>query len=310
MVTSTPVRIPSLDLLKGFVAVGRHLSITVAANELHLTQSAVSRQILALEDALECKLFLRSHRSLSFTPEGERLFRKVDPSLRRLQEAFETLRPAERPVTVTASIGVATLWLLPRIGRFQERYPDIDLRVLALNRVADLKREGIDLGIRYCRPEDAPPGATLLFEESIGVVANPVLGIQRIHSADDFQKLVLLEYEDPQRPWLTWKSWLGEHGWLDARPRSVVRFNQYDQVILAAMSGQGIALGRVPLISDQIEKRLLGYVETPASSRPCRYGYWLIQPETMPRPVVEVATNWIKEEAGSKRVQPPQLGAS
>lgn len=300
MVTSKQARIPSLDLLKGFVAVGRHLSITVAANELHLTQSAVSRQILALEDAIDCKLFLRSHRSLSFTPEGERLFRKVDPSLRRLQEAFETLRPAERPVTVTASIGVATLWLLPRIGKLQERHPEIDLRVLALNRVADLKREGIDLGIRYCRPEDAPPGATLLFEESIGIVANPALQLERINSADDFQKLVLLEYEDPHRPWLHWKSWLSEHGWLDARPRSVVRFNQYDQVILAAMSGQGIALGRVPLISDQIEKKLLRYVETPNSSRQNRYGCWLIRGEATPRPIVQVAANWIKEEAHRK----------
>lgn len=300
MVTSKQARIPSLDLLKGFVAVGRHLSITVAANELHLTQSAVSRQILAIEDAIECKLFLRSHRSLSFTPEGERLFRKVDPSLRRLQEAFETLRPAERPVTVTASIGVATLWLLPRIGKFQERYPEIDLRVLALNRVADLKREGIDLGIRYCRPEDAPPGATLLFEESIGVVANPALQLERINSADDFRNLVLLEYEDPQRPWLHWKSWLEDCGWQDARPRSVVRFNQYDQVILAAMSGQGVALGRIPLISDQIDKKLLRHVETPGSSRRNRYGCWLIQSETTPRSVVRVAANWIKEEACSK----------
>lgn len=297
MVSTKQARIPSLDLLKGFVAVGRHLSITVAANELHLTQSAVSRQILALEDALECKLFLRSHRSLTFTPEGERLFRKVEPSLRRLQEAFETLRPAERPVTVTASIGVATLWLLPRIGKFQERYPDIDLHVLALNRVADLKREGIDLGIRYCLPEDAPPGATLLFEESISVVANPALKLERIESAADFQNQVLLEYEDPQRPWLHWKSWLSERGWLDARPRSVVRFNQYDQVILAAMSGQGFALGRVPLISDQIEKNLLRYVETPASTRQSRYGCWLIQGEASPRSVVQVAANWIKEEA-------------
>lgn len=300
MAIGKQARIPSLDLLKGFVAVGRHLSITLAAHELHLTQSAVSRQILALEDGLECKLFLRGHRSLTFTPEGEHLFRKIEPALRRLQEAFETLRPAERPVTVTASIGVATLWLLPRLGKFQERYPDIDLRVMALNRIADLKREGIDLGIRYCLPEDAPVGATLLFEESMGVVANPALKLERIESADDFQHLVLLEYEDPQRPWLHWKSWLEEHGWRDARPRSVVRFNQYDQVILAAMSGQGVALGRMPLISDQLENRLLSSVDTPESARRNRYGYWLIQAESRPRHAVQVAADWIKDESCRK----------
>lgn len=300
MATGTQPRMPSLDLLKGFVAVGRHQSITVAANELHLTQSAVSRQILALEDALDCKLFLRGHRSIAFTPEGERLFRKVDPALRRLQEAFATLRPADRPVTVTAAIGVAALWLLPRLGRFQERHPDIDLRVVALNRVADLEREGIDLGIRYCLPEDAPPGSTLLFEESIGVVANPGLGVGRIESAGDFANLVLLEYEDPQRPWLHWQSWLDEHGWSDARPRSVLRFNQYDQVILSAMSGQGVALGRLPLISGQIAKGQLQPVGTPHPTRSTRHAYWLILGETTPRPVVQVAADWIKAESQNR----------
>lgn len=297
MAASKQTRIPSLDLLKGFVAVGRHLSITLAANELNLTQSAVSRQILSLEDALECKLFLRSHRSLAFTPEGERLFRKIEPTLRRLQDVFESLRPADRPVTVTASIGVATLWLLPRLGKFQERNPEIDLRVMALNRVADLKREGIDLGIRYCLPEDAPRGATLLFQESIGVVANPTQRIKRIESADNFDNLVLLDYEDPQRPWLSWKSWLEGQGWSDVRPRTVVRFNQYDQVILAAMSGQGIALGRLPLISDHIEKRQLESIITPLPARQPRYGYWLIQGETAPRHGVQVVADWIKKEA-------------
>ncbi len=286
-------RLPSLDLFKGFAAVGRHLSITLAAEELHLTQSAVSRQILALEDALECKLFVRSHRALAFTPEGERLFHKVSPALRRLQEACETLRPLERPVTVTASIGVASLWLLPRLGNFQSRNPDIDLRVMALNRVADLRREGIDLGIRYCQPEDAPPGARLLFEESVGVVANPALNLERIASAGDFSQLVLLDYEDPQRPWMQWKTWLADQAWDSAHPRSVVRFNQYDQVILAAMSGQGVALGRLPMISDQLEKRLLKIVATPELPRSTRYAYWLIEETATSRPAVRIVAKWI-----------------
>lgn len=298
MATVRPPRIPSLDLLKGFVAVGRHLSITRAADELHLTQSAVSRQVLALEDALGCRLFLRSHRAIAFTAEGERLFRKLDPALVRIQEAIETLQPAERPVTVTASIGVATLWLLPRLGRFQAAHPEADLRVVTLNRVADLQREGIDLGIRYCLPEDAPPGATPLFDEALAVVANPALQIARIESADDFRNLVLLEYDDPQRPWLHWQPWLAARGWHDARPRSIVRYNQYDQVILAAMAGQGLALGRLPLLGDQLERQLLTTIETPESPSPTGRGYWLVLGEPVPRDAVRVAADWIGGEAG------------
>lgn len=297
------LRLPSLDLLKGFVAVGRHGSITLAARELFLTQSAVSRQILALEDALACKLFVRSHRAIAFTAEGEALFHKAEPALQRLQEAIETLLPGARPVTVTASVSVASLWLLPRLGEFQARHPEIDLRVMALNRVVDLQREAIDLAIRYCKPEDAPAGATLLFEESVGVVASPSLGLARLNSAADVEPLVLLDYEDPQRPWLRWQGWLAARGWADARPRSVVRFNQYDQVILAALGGQGVALARLPLISEQLDRDLLRPVATPEAPQPSGYAYWLLQEPAKARTAVQMAAAWIREAA----LQSPDL---
>ena len=129
---STPlVRLASLDLLRGFVAVGRRMSITLAADDLCLTQSAVSRQVSALEEALGVKLLVRGHRSIAFTPEGERLFRSADSAVQQLQDAIGAIRVAaeRRPVTITASIGVTGLWLLPRLARFQLQYPDIDVRV-------------------------------------------------------------------------------------------------------------------------------------------------------------------------------------
>src|SRR5690606_18652405 len=112
------VRLFSLDLLKGFVAVGRRMSITLAADDLCLTQSAVSRQVHALETHLGVKLFGRKHRGVSFTPEGERLFRSADSAIQQLQDVAGELRRTDgrRPVTVTASIGVTGLWLLPRLG--------------------------------------------------------------------------------------------------------------------------------------------------------------------------------------------------
>src|ERR1700728_3649877 len=125
------VRLAPLDLIRGFVAVGRRMSITLAAQDLCLTQSALSRQVRALEDWLGFVLFQRGYRSIFFTPEGERLFRPADAAVQQLQEVFEVLGHAQEglPVTITASIGVTGLWLLPRINGFQRRYPNVDLRL-------------------------------------------------------------------------------------------------------------------------------------------------------------------------------------
>ncbi|MGN6649984.1 LysR family transcriptional regulator [Trinickia sp.] len=166
---ATPlVRLAPLDLIRGFVAVGRRMSVTLAAEDLCLTQSAVSRQIHSLEDALGVSLFHRGYRSISFTPAGERLFRTADGVVRQLQDAFETItRPLERqPVTITASIGVTARWLLPRLSELQRRHPALDVRVAANDKLLDLRAEGIDLAIRYTGLKDPAPGATRLFDDT------------------------------------------------------------------------------------------------------------------------------------------------
>ena len=129
------IDLPPLDLLRTFVAVGRRMSITLAAQDLCIVQSAVSRQIQALETALDCRLFVRAYRCIEFTPEGRHLFRSADPMLEQLGSVIGSLHPAgERPcITITATIGVTALWLLPRLGAFQRRAPDIDVRVAATN---------------------------------------------------------------------------------------------------------------------------------------------------------------------------------
>lgn len=287
-----------MEPLRGFVAVGRHMSITLAAAELCLTQSAVSRQVQALEQRLGVRLLRRGHRSIAFTEEGARLFRHADLALRQLQDTLAAVAPpdARRPVTVSASVGVTGLWLLPRMGRFQLRHPDIDLRVAAGNRLVDLRAENVDLAIRYCAGADAPAGALRLFEERVAPVARPVPGLRRLRAAADLDGQVLLEYEDARRPWLQWATWLEARGWRP-RPKAMLRFNQYDQVVHAAMAGQGIALGRLPLLRQWVAEKRLRVLDTPRLPQGTDHAYWLLRAAEAPRKSVRAVADWLIKEA-------------
>lgn len=293
------LQLPPLDLIRGFVAVARRLSISQAATDLCVTQSAVSKQIRALENYLGTLLFVRKHRSLALTEEGERFFRRMDVCFQQLVDATASVRTMSerRPVTITATIGVTSLWLLPRLGQFQQQHPAIDVRVSANNNVLDLAVEGIDLAIRYCVPSVAPAGATRLFGEVIAPVAHPSLDAGSIDTPEELAKFVLLEYYERFPPWLQWEDWLSEMGLTGARPKSTLRFNQYDQAILAAIAGQGIALGRIALIKPMLDEKRLAIVPTHKGGHVTEYAYWLIRQGQLSNPAVEQFTAWILAEA-------------
>src|SRR5262245_43491747 len=134
------VRLPSLDLLRGFEAAARHLAFTRAAQELHITQASVSRQIKTIEEQLGVTLFRRLNRALLLTEEGQALARAVAAALAGITEAVARL-PAlaeDRPITVTTSVGFAALWLVPRLAKLRATHPDIDVRLAAANEIVDL----------------------------------------------------------------------------------------------------------------------------------------------------------------------------
>jgi DNA-binding transcriptional LysR family regulator len=294
------VRLSSLDLLKGFVAVGRRMSITLAADDLSLTQSAVSRQIHALEAQLGVRLLVRKPRGVEFTPEGERLYRSADGALQQLQDVIGEIKrgTVKQAVTVTASMGVAGLWLLPRLGRLQQAHPDIELRLAASNAVLDLRDGEHDLAIRYCARSAAPADALRLFGERVVPVAHPTLGIRTLDNAAALRAIHLLEFDD-SRPWLQWRHWLRERGWGQAKPRGMLRFNQYDQVIHAALAAQGIALARLELILPLVDKGQLMIVEAPPGKIESPNAYWLIHAQARPRDEVRRVAAWIQSEAAT-----------
>lgn len=296
------IDLPPLDLLRTFVAVGRRMSITLAAQDLCIVQSAVSRQVQALEQVLGCRLFVRAYRSIDFTPEGRHLFRTADPMLEQLGAALDALRPARaRPcITITASIGVTALWLMPRLGAFQRGAPAIDVRVAATNRITDLERDGMDLALRYCPDTQAPAGALRLFSEKLLPVAHPALGVTAIEQAGQLRRQVLIDYDDSSRPWLQWKHWLRGAGQASAAPPGRLLYNQYDQVVQAALAGQGVALGRLALVGRLLADGQLAR----ASARPAvetDYGYWLLTRSGADSSALTAVREWILAEAEATR---------
>jgi LysR family transcriptional regulator, glycine cleavage system transcriptional activator len=293
-------RLPSLDALKGFDAAARHLSFTRAATELSLTQSAISRQVQTLEGQLGVRLFMRAVRKLSLTPEGERLYRAASQALADLAEVCAGLRAGQRRprVTVSAAISIAALWLVPRLGGFQERHPEVDVRLSADNRTVDLLREEVDVALRYGPPDLMPPGALPLFDEVVFPIAAPAIAraFPPAPTAADLAAVTLLAYAGEPTPGLDWAPWLVSLSLEKARPKALIQFNQYDQMIRAAADGQGIALGRGPLVRRLIDEgRLAPLMET--RERVASRGYFLLRAAGAARPEVDAFVAWLLDEA-------------
>jgi DNA-binding transcriptional LysR family regulator len=300
--------LPTLDHLKGFAAAARHLSFTRAAAELFLTQSAISRQIQTLEEQLGVALFVREPRRLRLSAEGEQLQRTVDEVFRQLAETTEALRGGRRrPVTVSASIGISSLWLVPRLAAFLDANPEVDVRISANNRLVNLEREGIDLALRYSAAEDVPASADLLFGDEICPVGSPAyvgdsarLGL----SAEALAGFTLLAYDGVGRyPWLDWTAWLQALGLAKAQPKAVLHFNHYDQMIAAAVAGQGLALGRGPLLGKLFAAGQLVALAGPKQQVASR-AYYLILAEGQPRAEVALLRQYLLAQAAAERAAP------
>jgi LysR family glycine cleavage system transcriptional activator len=264
----SPHRIlPPLDLLRGFDSAARHLSFTRAAAELFLTQSAVSRQIQALEEFLGVTLFERRHKALALTDAGRAYFRTVGPVLDELREATRRLRETRsgHVLTVTTTISFASMWLVPRLARWRKAHPGIDVRITATHDVLDLEREGIDLAIRDCALDHVPQGAVRLAGEHLMPMCSPeyLREARRekrpLAKPADLRHHVLLTLHDARArwPWLSWSAWLEAMHVEDFVPIGTLAYDQHDQVMHAAVHGQGIALGRVMLASQLLREKKL-----------------------------------------------------
>jgi LysR family transcriptional regulator, glycine cleavage system transcriptional activator len=311
-----PHRALAVGPLRAFEAVARRLNFSAAAEDLYLTQPAISRQIKSLEDELGAPLFVRGTRKVELTGAGVQLLRGVLPLLQRLDTTVRQIRSARgrRYVSVSTFASLASLWLLPRLPAFEKLHPDIDIRISASDTLVDLDDPDVDLVMRYCHPKDAPPGACRLFGELITPTVSCALSKQaeRGHSPPlnqptDLTQHTLLEEDDhrPSADYLTWRCWLRENGVAGLEPQRWLYLNFTYQQVQAALAGGGVALGRFPLIADSLARGELIEPFGPARRMASPYTYWLIDLASArgARPEVTAFVQWLAEQAAATRQQ-------
>jgi LysR family glycine cleavage system transcriptional activator len=289
-------RLPPLNALRTFEAAARHLSFTRAAEELFVTQAAVSHQIRTLEDHLGARLFRRMNRALLLTDEGQALL----PAVR---EAFDRLLAGVRRVedlccggalTISTTPSLAASWLAGRLVRFQALHPEIELHLSATARLVDFAREGIDCGIRYGEADWPGLRAERLFQTALMPVCSPILleGAHPLHRPEDLRHHTLLHALDGGDDWRLWLRAAGVQG-ID--PTRGPKFDSVALVLQAAINGAGVGIGRRQLVEDEVASgRLVAPFDLELTDE-C--AYYFVAPEAMAeQPKVVAFRDWLFEE--------------
>jgi len=291
----------SLDHLRGFRVAARYLSFTRAAQELYVTQSAISHGIKALEAQLGRPLFQRVHRGLRLTAAGEALYRTVDDAFGQIESAVDRLLEAAEAVGLTTTSGLASMWLAPRLPRFNREHPGVDVRVIASNDRPDLERDALDIAIRFVAPGgDAPEGERLMECRSFPVCSPALARDARrpLRAPEDLGKHVRLDYETVRdgRRVSEWDFWFEARGTGPVRPASTLRFPQYDHVVAAAMEGSGVAMGEWPHLAPQLRDGVL-CAPFGAGHVALRGTYYVVRrPAVAARPAVDAFVDWLWSE--------------
>lgn len=310
----------SMSHLRAFDAVARHLNFRVAAEEMALTQSAVSRQIQALEHEVGTSLFLRHTRSVELTSAGQLLHRAASASMERIDSAVQQIRQrtGRKSVSITTWASFASMWLIPRLEAFQREHPDIDIRIDATDAAVDLSTADVDVALRCTASASVPAGTIRMFGDQLTAVASPwLLKSQPIAKMADLAHCTLIEDSDAhmaRRPsWYSWQHWLSAFGPTTNKQKSHTSsknhlqlkrwlyFNYTHQIAQAALTGQGVALARLPLVADSLASGNLVEV-LPGMRLSSPLAYWLlIAPRSSARPEVRAFCNWLRQQASETR---------
>lgn len=302
--------LPSLNALRAFETVSRHLNYRQAAEELSVSPAAVKQLVRKLEDALGIKLLERRGRGMVLTPEGEAASRDLSQAFIQINDVVGGIRArhfAPRLV-VSTDPSFAALWLVPRLADFKTKYPEISVLIDSTTEIADLHRGDADIAIRFGAEIDADLYACRLFDEELCAFCSPSLakGPPRIKRLKDLERAPLLrwdlsdsEWAVTTKKWNRWSYWLAQVGAESIRPEQGFRFSDYNLAVQAAIAGQGFIIGSTPILHSSIKANLLvnPFPEVAITD----IGYDLIATETSRcRPEVTTFMDWLIEEASSQ----------
>ncbi len=262
-------QLPSLTGLNTFDACARHGSFTAAASELGVTLGAVSRQVKALETELDCALFLRHHRGVELTTQGIDLFQVLSSSFQqigRLCQEFKN-RARSSDVTIAATTAFASLWLMPRLGGFWQRYREINLNHAISDNPADAGFLNADIRIRYGDGNWRGEAAVKLFDDRIYPVCGAEFGARHeLKHPRDLLQFPLLQLDSVDPVLTGWDAWMRQWD-CDLTQANFRRFNNYVVALQAAEENQGIVLGWHSQVESLIQRgklQRLGKFETDA----------------------------------------------
>lgn len=303
--------LPSLNALRAFEALSRHLNYVRAADELNVTPAAVKQLVGKLEDGVGTTLVRRDGRGLALTAAGLAGRDGLSAGFGRIREAVSKMRAsgARKRLVVSAEPSFAVAWLVPRLERFREHNTDIDVLIDSSLKIADLKRADADIAIRFGASPDASLVRHRLFDEQLCAFCSPALtlGPQKLEKLDDLERATLLHWELSEmhwahatKRWMGWRPWLFELGAHHIDADRGTRFSDYNLAVQAAIAGHGVVLGSLPVLADLVEAGLL------VSPFPDRVvtdiGYDLVTTvRASERPDVRAFSDWIRDEVAAPK---------
>ncbi len=295
-------RTPPLGALRSFRAAAHCLSFTLAAEELHVTQAAVSHQIKSLEEFLGAPLFVRGNRTLSLSDAGQRFLPYVDQMFNVLEQGLQQVQTHTNTNTLTVSLlpSFASRWLVPRLGLFLKAHPEIDFRLAPSRGMTNFQIENIDLAIRY--GSGTYPGLVSihLMDEDIFPVCSPEImnGAHPLNEPADLIHHVLL-HDDGHGDW---RQWLVVAGASDVDPDKGPVYTDSGMAVQSALAGDGVALARSQLVKEDIARGRL--VKPFDISQPSNFSYFIVYPNDHPPSSASQAfIEWLQQQALSDQLK-------
>jgi putative choline sulfate-utilization transcription factor len=290
----------SLDVLRVFESAARQLSFTAAASELGSSQPAISQQIKRLEQQLAVRLFDRVYRGIALTEAGTLLLRYAQDGLHSLDAGLQavTAQQQHEVLQVATDFAFAAYWLMPRLQRFNQLHPEVDVSLITSARDLGTLSSEIDVAISFGDGRLKHAEAQLLFAEEVFAVCSPGLLKDRPlpMPVEALVELPLLHLRPESRSrWFDWNGLFQAYGIVEAPSPGNLRFDNYTLLIQAAIAGQGVAIGWRHLVDELLAQKLLCRVCAEVAHS--AYGYYLVLPERKRRQrLTKSFVDWLQAE--------------